>query len=198
MRAITLAILLVPSAAAADSFFELSGGASIPVGDDDWDNTGEPSPKLRLRAGGSGDNKIGGFVAADWTPQQTDAQSSSGPFASTDISAHRFRFLIGPQLDAKLSGPLTFTGRVAIGADIARVSGDFTVVGVRSEFSDTDIGFAFEVGGGLWARFGNLQVGGELALPIGLHDDVADEQGEITFEWTSYDVDIMFGVRFLN
>jgi hypothetical protein len=195
MRVITLAILLVPSIAAADSFFEIAGGFTAPMGDDDWNDTVESSPKLKLAAGGM-NNQFGGFFSADWAPENTDAMGGTFPGGSTDISAHRFRLLVGPAFEAPLNRMLVFTGRVGIGADITHASARVTILGSTSETSDTDVGFGFEVGAGLWARVGSLQLGGEVGIPIGHHDHAADDSGEIAMEWTSYDFDVLFGVRF--
>lgn len=199
MRVITLAILLVPSIAAADSFFEIAGGLSDPVGDDDWNDAAEPSPKLALRGGGygtGGKNRVGAVLSADWTPQQTDAADFFGN--NVDISAHRFRLLIGPGFEAHVAPALHFSARLGIGADIAHVSAESTVFGATFESSDTDVGFAFEVGAGFWVDIGSLQVGGEVALPIGHHDHAMDDNNDIQMEWTSYDFDILGGVRFVQ
>lgn len=197
MRVITLAILLVPSVAAADSFFEIAGGFTAPMGDDDWDNTVESSPKLALRAGKM-NKSFGGFFSADWVPENTDAMSGVFPGGSTDISAHRFRLLVGPAFEAPLNRMLVFTGRLGIGADITRASAKVTFLGGSTETSDTDVGFGFEVGAGLWAKVGSMQVGGEVGIPVGYHDHAANDQGEIAMQWTSYDLDVLFGVRFLQ
>lgn len=196
MRAITLAILLLPSVASADSFFQISGGLSVPVGDQDWDDAAESSPKLAVRGGGGGRGSVGAVISADWAPQRTDAQEFFGN--SVDISAHRFRLLIGPGFAARVAPGLTFTSRLGIGADIAYFSAKSSVFGATFESSDTDVGFAFEIGAGLWANVGSMQLGAEVALPIGHHDHRAENNDEITMEWTSYDFDILFGVRFLQ
>lgn len=197
MRVIPLAILLVPSIAAADSFFEIAGGFTAPMGDDDWDNTVESSPKLKLAAGGM-NKSVGGFFSADWAPENTDTMSTTFPGGSTDISAHRFRFLVGPAFEAPLNRMLVFTGRLGIGADITHASAKVTFLGGSTESSDTDVGFGAEVGAGLWARVGSLQLGGEIGIPIGHHDHEANDNGEIAMKWTSYDFDVLFGVRFLQ
>lgn len=197
MRVITLAILLAPSIAAADGFFQLAGGLSTPVGDDDWNNVAEPSPKLSLRAAGI-NNRIGGYISADWIPQQTDAGGFSFPGGMTDVSAQRFRLLVGPIFEAPVTRALTFSARLGIGADIAYANVETTTVLGSASASDTDVGFAFEVGGGLWVNVGSMQVGGELALPVGRHDDEKDSNDDIAMQWTSYDFDIMAGVRFRN
>lgn len=205
MRVITLATLLVPSIAAADSFFELAGGLSDPVGDDDWNDRAEPSPKLALRAGGFSSategrkSRVGAVLSADWTPQQTDADGFTFPGGMTEVSAQRFRLLIGPGFEARVAPALHFSARLGIGADIAHASATTTTIIGSASASDTDVGFALEVGTGFWVDLGSLQIGGEIALPIGYHNHQADNSGdEITMDWTSYDVDILGGVRFVQ
>lgn len=197
MRVITLAILLVPSIAAADSFFEIAGGFTAPMGDDEWNDQVESSPKLALRAGGM-NNRVGGFFSADWVPENTDAMSGNFPLGSTDIGGQRFRLLVGPAFEAPLNRMLVFTGRLGIGADITRASWKVTFLGSTTEGSDTDVGFGLEIGAGLWAKVGSLQLGGELGLPFGYHDHEANDQGEYAMQWTSYDLDVLFGVRFMQ
>lgn len=192
MRAILcFAVLAVATPTAhADSFVDLLGGISIPMGDDDWTNAAESSPKLGLRVGAV-PNEIGGFVQADWTPVNTDADGAFG--GAVDVSAHRFRVGVGAMFHHPISNTLVVTGRGGLGIDIARVSGD----ALGFEFSDTDVGFGLEFGGGVFFRAGNLEIGGELGIPVGIHDHDAS-QDDIEMKWTSYDIDLLFCARFLS
>src|ERR1700742_2012488 len=61
-------VLLTGGAARADSFLEVAGGLSIPVGDNAWTNLADTSPKLGARVGAVNDNGLGGMIQADWTP----------------------------------------------------------------------------------------------------------------------------------
>ncbi|HEY5922752.1 MAG TPA: hypothetical protein VIV11_13825 [Kofleriaceae bacterium] len=174
--------------ARADSFVEVAGGLTTPLGDNDWEQNVESSPKVALRVGAF-PNEIGGYISADWTPYDTDADGSFG----VDVSAHRFRLMGGVIFHHMVSNTLVVTGRGAIGADIAHTSGD--VFGV--EFSDTDTGLGLELGVGLWFKAGKVEIGGELAIPISTHDEPGG-MGEVPYEYTSYDLDLLFGVRFVS
>src|SRR5689334_22501808 len=184
MRAlIALALLVTPAIAHADTFVEIAGGLTNPLGDDDWQNTVEPSPKLALRIGAF-PNEIGGFFSADWTPYNTDADG-----AFVDVSAHRFRLMGGVMFHHMASNTLVVTGRGSVGADIGHASAD-TPIG---NFSDTDTGLAFEMGVGLFFKTGGMEIGGEAALPISTHNHQGGN-GNIAMDYTTYDLDLLFCV----
>lgn len=193
--AVTAAVTIAaPTPARADSFVDLFGGISIPVEDEDWTDAVESSPVLGLRVG-SVPNQIGGYLSADWMPTNTDAQGWNLPGTTGDISAHRFRLMVGPLFQHTVSNTLAVTGRAGIGADIAYASVSGTVFGAEFEESETDVGLGFEFAGGLWFKLGSLAIGGEVALPIAVHDD-DNEQNRPDFIYTSVDLQILFGVRF--
>jgi hypothetical protein len=194
MRALVLAaaapVLLLAGTAKADSFLDIKGGLTTPLGDDDWNNTVESSPKLAVAAG-SVPKTVGGMVSADWTPYNTDAQAN---FPNADISAHRFRLLANLAFQSPVKAKLMLTGRVGIGADIQHFNAKATVLGATFESSDTDVGIGFEMGAGLWVKVGSVAVGGELAIPIS-HHDKDNPQGEFDFKYDTFDLDLLFGVR---
>ncbi len=64
--------------------------------------------------------------------------------------------------------------------------------------SETDLGFGLEFAGGVWARVGGLQVGGELSLPIGIHSEDNNPQGSVDYDYTAIDLQLLFGVRFVS
>ncbi len=191
--AVTAAVTIAaPTPAHADSFVDLFGGISIPLEDEDWTDAVESSPVLGLRVG-STTKQIGGYLSADWMPTNTDAQGWNLPATSGDVSAHRFRLMVGPLFQHTVSNTLAVTARAGIGADIAHASISGTVGTIGFEESETDVGLGFEFAGGVWFKLGSLAVGGELALPIGIHDDDNDV---LDFNYTSVDLQILFGVRF--
>jgi Outer membrane protein beta-barrel domain len=191
-----VALLAIATPARADSFVDIFGGLSLPTADDDWTDTAESSPKLGLRLG-SVPHEIGGFLQADWVPTNTDAQSATFPGGSTDISAHRFRIGAGALLHHPISNTLVVTGRGGIGIDIAHVSASYNILGATGEVSDTDVGLGLEFGAGLFFHAGNLEIGGELGIPIGFHDHDGGTD-RIQMKWTSVDIDLLFCVRFLS
>src|SRR5947209_5483566 len=86
-------VVAVPSVAHADSFLEVAGGLSIPVGDDNWTKTAEASPKLGVRVGAVGDTGLGAMLQVDWTPVSLDQNGGSFGIGSADVAMHTFRFL---------------------------------------------------------------------------------------------------------
>ena len=148
----------------------------IPLGDSKSDNSGwsdqvGSSPKLGVRAGAIGEAGLGGMVSADWTPVNYNYRSNFG-----DVSAHRFRILAHVMFEKHVAPKLTIDGRAGAGIDIAHASASATLLGTTFNASDTDVGSAFEFGGGVWFDVGSVQLGGELALPFGGHTHKAQRQ----------------------
>jgi len=200
MRTLIVAVVLaVPSVVHAESFFEGLFGISIPVGDSDWTNRAESSPKLEARAGAMGDNGIGGMLQADWTPVNLDQKGFNGFGTNFDVSGQRYRILADLAFHKRVAPKLIANGRIGAGIDIAHTSVTITSPLGNGSSSDTDTNFAFELGGGLYYDVGSVQIGGELALPIGHHSKQGNPTaGSFTFNYTSYDIDILFGERFTS
>lgn len=171
-----LAGALPATAAADDGFAEIAGGIMTPGGSDAWVNLGDNSPKLAVRAGTMDRKWADEIVSIDWTPLQPDA---------ADTSAHRFRAIGSFSFNARV-GALNLSARTGIGFDILRVR--------RSSESDTDLGYAFEIGAGLWFATGPLEIGGDIALSSGLHG--ANTVGDLALDtYVSMDLDLLLGVR---
>jgi len=191
MRSLPLLLLLAATPAAADSFVGATGGLMIPLGDSNnsktgWSDMVSSSPKLGLRVGATGESGLGGMITADWTPVSANADNQL-----VDVSANRFRILAQFVVDKDIASHLLFSGRGGIGVDIAHASASSAL----GDASDTDTGLGFEFGGGLWFKLGSTEIGGELALPVGIHSHKAQKLTDITLDYTSYDVDLLFGVR---
>lgn len=188
-------VVLMASAGAAraESFVEIAGGLMTPISDDQWKDYVEPGPKLGARVGSVGD-KVGGMLMLDWTPINAD---DAGFGDAVDISSHRIRVQVAATSHQKLGANATASFRIGAGIDIAYVSVETSIFGFMSESSDTDVGLALEPAAGLWFSVGSMQVGGELALPISFHDDGPDNDVDLE-DYTSLDLDILFGVRFLS
>lgn len=194
MRALAaIALLAATSPAHAESFVEVAGGLMTPLADDQWKDYVRSSPKLAARAGASG-QRAGALLSIDWTPINT---TDTGFGNSVDVSAHRFRFLIGGIVQQKIGPKLNASFRLGIGFDVAYVNIYTNIFGFESEASDTDVGLALEPAFGLWFDAGSIQIGGELALPISVHGDRNDNDVVLN-EYTSLDLDLLFGVRFLS
>jgi hypothetical protein len=197
----TAVILLTAGAATAraDSFLEVAGGLSIPVGDNAWTNLAGTSPKVGARVGGVTDKGLGGMIQADWTPVSLNNNGGSFGVGSVDVAGQNFRFLADFTVHHPILPKLLLGARIGAGIDIAHASATVTVLGNTTSSSDTNVGFAFEVGGGLWYQLGDIELGGELALPISTHSKNGNNtDGNYTFNYTSYDIDLLFGVRVLS
>lgn len=191
MRSLPLLLLLAATPAAADSFVGATGGLMIPLGDSNnsktgWSDLVSSSPKLGLRVGAVGESGLGGMITADWTPVSANADNQL-----VDVSAHRFRILAQFVVDKSIASHLLFSGRAGVGVDIAHASASSAL----GDASDTDTGLGFEFGGGIWFQLGSAEIGGELALPIGIHSHKAQSLTDIQLDYTSYDIDLLFGVR---
>ncbi len=96
-----------------------------------------------------------------------------------------------------VSNTLVVTARAGIGLDIAHDSVSGTVLGATVEDSETDLGLGFEFAGGLWFGVGGIQIGGEVSLPVGIHDDDPDEN-DYNYDYTAVDLQLLAGVRFIS
>jgi hypothetical protein len=188
--ALVLALGVAPSAR-ADSFVDFVGGLQAPLGDDNWTNDVDTSPKLAVRAGVL-NGQLGGMLAVDWTPENLH---NGGSFFGASAAAHRFRIIAQAVLQQRVAPKVSVVGRAGAGLDIAHASYEFTLLGTTTSHSDTNLGVGFEFGAGVWLDIAqNMQLGGELAVPIGYHSHKSTN-GDIAFDYTSYDLDLLFGVR---
>lgn len=192
---IALAFVVVPIAARtahADSYVGLAGGLALPLADDDYTDTVDTSPVLGARAGSYGKD-FGGYLSFEWMPADVKSDGTFG----LDVSAHRFRVIVGPEMRHAVSNTLSVTARAGIGLDIAHDSVSGTILGADIDSSETDLGLGFEFAGGLWFGVGGVQVGGEISLPVGIHDDDASEN-DYNYDYTAVDLQLLAGVRFTS
>ena len=199
MRSLAFAaVLLAAAPAGADSFAGAVGGVLIPLADSNsnktgWEDQVGSGPKVGIRGGATGASGLGGMVSADWTPVNYNFNNQF-----TDVSAHRFRIVAHLVFEKPVAPKVTVFGRAGGGIDIAHASATATLGALSHTASDTDVGWAFELGGGAYFTVGSAQIGGELALPFGGHSHKAADVDHITFDYTSTDIDVLFGVRFFS
>jgi len=184
--------LAATSVAHADPFVELGGGLAIPVSDDEYTSYVDPSVKLVARIGAGGP-KLGGMGSVDWTPLAAD---------NSILSFNRFRFMGHIQARTQLAPKVQLVGRFGAGLDLIREHAETTILGVRFEGTDTDLGLALEPAGGVWFAVGSggTQIGVELALPISYHASKGNpnnptDPNDAKFDYTSVDIDLLGGVR---
>ncbi len=198
MRSLSVVFLLLAAASSrawADGFVDFVGGIAAPLADNTWTNTVQTSPKLGVRAGSFSD-QFGGMLSLDWTPENLDNSGGAFPGGSVDTSGHRFRILVQALARQHVAPRITIAERAGAGVDIARGAYSASFLGSTTDHSDTNVGVGFEFGGGIWFDISStMQLGGELAIPIGYHSHKSSSTGDIAFDYTSYDLDLLFGVR---
>lgn len=182
--------VLAPSIARADTFFEFGGGLILPVSDDDYADFVDPSVGLAARIGGGGP-VLGGMFSLEWAPLPADPDG---------FSLNRFRMIGHVVVHRALNPKTELVGRFGAGLDIMHSSFRATAGPFRVEGSDTDIGVGLEFGGGVWFRVGSgtTQVGAEIALPIGIHNEngaAGFDPDDQRFDYTAFDLEILGGVR---
>ena len=192
MRVIAcLAVLAVAAPVhAADGFAELGGGIMIPAADNTWTKYVDPAPKLFVR-GGATQNGFGGMLSLDWTPLNVDTSNWNG---FLDVSAWRIRILANAVAHMRAGDKLEASARFGIGIDIQHVTVSTNAGPFSTKTDDDDSGLALEPAFGLWYNAGPVQLGGELALPISFHSYDSSNKVQLD-DFTSFDVDILIGVR---
>jgi hypothetical protein len=186
------AIALLQVRARAENFVELAGGVMMPVEDDTWTNYVDAGPKLAARVGGIGESHLGGVLSVDWSPLNLNDQGFGN---LADITGQRFRILASVMTLQKIGPKLYASLRIGGGIDITYTHVQTKLGPLSSDETDTDSGLAIEAAGGLWLRAGGIQLGGELALPLSFNSDGKGENIDLK-DYTSFDIDILFGVRF--
>ncbi|HEY0253236.1 MAG TPA: hypothetical protein VGC41_17000, partial [Kofleriaceae bacterium] len=130
---------------------------------------------------------FGAAISADWT-----AVEPKGDDFPSDTSEQRYRILANAVYHYPVGPGLVIAGRVGVGVDIVHANVSFADQSV----SDTKAGLAFEIGGGIWKALGPVQIGAEVALPIGVHSSKGNAlNGDFAFDYTSLDLDVLVGVR---
>jgi hypothetical protein len=176
--------------AMADSYLELLGGMAVPLADDDYEDNVEPSLKLGVRFA-SGNPGGGLEVGFDFTPVNIGFET--GNF---DVGIERYRIQAGGRFLRPVGSKAHVFGRAAAGLDIVHYSTSGQILGVEIEASETDVGIAFELGGGVLIDVGPVSIGGQLAIPFALHfeEDDPDDNNDADLEYTGIDLDLLFFV----
>jgi hypothetical protein len=189
-----LAVIAAPAPAQGGGFAEIVGGMATPIGDDDYDDFVETSFKVGVRAGGytgkpiAGNARLGIELGFDWTPAANELDDA----ANVDASFHRLRFLGGARANINLAKNAALFFRVGAGVDYVIGEMATTILGIDVEVDENDIGLALECGVGFAIEAGGVLVGGQLAFPMAFHDN--DDDADIKYEYTGYDLDLLFSV----
>ncbi|MBA2541860.1 MAG: hypothetical protein H0V17_19605 [Deltaproteobacteria bacterium] len=193
--AVIAAGAMASSPAHADgAFFEGDVGLAVPIADDDYEASVDDSLKLGLRLGTR--TGFGGLdLGIDVTPYSDDLDSG---FADIDIE--RYRFQIGARYEKPVGAKARLFFRAAGGIDLLHYTAEGSILGVAFETSETDVGIALEVAGGVLFDVGKVQLGVKLGLPFAFHfdDDDPNDPEDADLEYTGVDLDLAFvvGVSF--
>ncbi len=187
--AITVASVILLCAAAgaarAGGFAEGVVGIGSPIGDTDYDNGFDASPKLGVRVGSwlrDQDHVLFGIeLAADLT-------FLDGPnIPLVDESYHRVRALGGLRLAYDVGHNVRVTGRMDLGIDYTRYAATSTITNDTS--TSSDLGLAIDPSLALQVRLGSGSFGVQLGLPIGTHNGSGNDA---LINYNSYDLDVLF------
>ena len=185
------AVMATASAARADGYLILNGGALLPTGDDDWVDLVEPSASFAVRGGGNRrvarNARVAFEAGLEYAPLATDFNS---PLFELDVT--RFRFLLGARYEQLLSRGLLLSLRGGLGLSHLRAEVS-TVLGGSD--SDSDTGLALDLAAGLWFAAGPVLVGAEFGLPMGFHSDEDSATGA-TLDYRMTEIAMSAGVRF--
>lgn len=186
---VALALLVAepsPTRAEPKAFFEGVLGFLLPLGDDDYENVVDPGPKLGLRAGAAV-GSLGFELGLDWEPIQHDLGTET-----LDVDIHRLRALVGVRGLLRLAGGGWGFVRFAAGIDHVMTSVEGTVLGFAVESEEDDTGLALEPGVGIVFPLGGVALGGQLGLPMSFHDEDDSADNDVDFDYTSFDLDVLF------
>ncbi len=197
MRALVLPLALAALATAAttaraDGLVEVAAGGALPLADDDYTDVVDNSVKFAARAASVGDRGVGVELGLDVTPVSLETSQ----FFGLEASAWRFRGLVGARGQAPLGAKAVGFVRGGAGVDVARYAVTGSLLGQSIDNSETDVGLALELGGGVGVRVGGALISAQLALPIAMHfdDDDPNDATDFDLEYTGIDLDFLFAV----
>ncbi len=187
--AITIASVMLlgvaGGAARAGGFADGEVGIASPLGDNDYDNGFDASPKIGVHIGSwlhEQDHVLMGVeLGADLT-------FLDGPsIANVDTSYHRVRALAGLRLAYDVSKMIRVSARMAVGADYTRFHASSTIL--TPESTESNLGLAIDPSVALQLHLGGGSYGVQLGIPVGTHNGKGNDA---LVNYTSYDFDFMF------
>ena len=114
-----------------------------------------------------------------------------------DVDIARYRLQIGGKFARPIGRTAQVYGRISGGVEIVTYSAEGQVFGINYDRSETDVGLAVELAGGILADVGKVRIGGQLGLPLAFHFDEDDPQDpdDADLEYTGIDLDLLFVVQ---
>jgi opacity protein-like surface antigen len=181
------------------SYAELVAGIAMPLGEDDYENLIDNSPKFGVRIGWLGlgrDSRAGLELGLDYTPVDNDVDELPG----VEADVGRLRVLAGARIAWRLQAGSALFVRGGVGVDhvSAELTGGALGISVTAEGEST--GLALEAGAGvMFAVSRSAYLGLQLAIPVAIHDDEPDADDDLLdLDYTGYDLDglVTLGTRF--
>lgn len=169
------------------SYVEVAAGLMTPLGDDTYETYTDSSFKLALRVGIGVANHVAFELGGDWTPANAPHNNLF------ELTANRFRVLAGVRVEKAFAQRAMLFLRLGVGPDIVAAKATGTFLGATFERKDSDVGIALEVGGGVAVTLGSFVIGGQLALPIGIHfhGDDPNDPNDFNYDYTGVDLDFL-------
>jgi hypothetical protein len=190
--AVIVAATMASSPAHADgAFFEGDLGLAVPIADDDYEASVDESLKLGLRLGtrtGSGGLDVG----IDVTPYSDKLDNDF-----VDVDIERYRFMIGARYEKPVGAKARLFVRGAGGVDLIHYTAKGSFLGFDIDASETDVGIALEVAGGVLFDVGKVQLGAKLGVPFAFHfeEDDPDDAEDADLDYVGVDFDLAFVVN---
>ena len=128
------------------------------------------------------------MLSGEWTPFRTTAAG---------LAYDRYRLTLGVGVHHHIKRCIVISARVGLGVDIAHAAYSITLShNIVAGSNGTDVGFAAEAAIGIWQELGgHSQLGLELAVPIGSHDNQVGSS-QVSFAYTSVDIELLGTFRF--
>ncbi len=168
---------------------EVAAGIAVPIAEDEYADNYDEALKLALRGVMGTAGRSAFELGFDWTP----ASYANPAVPGLDVEIDRFRILFGGRFGAPIGTRARVFGRAAAGVDVISASASATILGTTFEQSERDVGFALELGAGIAVDLGPIELGAQVALPLGFHfdDDDPEDDGDFALDYTAVDLDFL-------
>jgi hypothetical protein len=188
-----------PAVAEGSGFLFFGGGATIPVGDSTWNQSGEPGPTIK--AGAAMHRGAGAMLTLELSDIHVSSAANVYPIYAENPSLRRLRVLGHAiyELPNALESGMALTVHAGFGLDRVYSYYEQVIAATTFEYTATFNGYAFELGAHIWFDLATgIDLGAELSLPISTHSAIRASGDPVGFNYTSFDLDIMFALRFTS
>jgi opacity protein-like surface antigen len=177
-------VLLLPAVASATErgYLEVGGGGALPVADGTYRDEFGAGPSLWAAAVLNPRNPptyawMAPFaveMSFDWT---FIGEDRGGEVETLSVDFNRYRLLLAGRYHRTIRDGLIAFARAGAGVEILAWDQRGKIGGIQTSDSDAHLGVALELGAGVRYRMGAIDLGGQLALPMALHQHETYGQG---------------------